>query len=140
MLFFSDVCVQCKMLLLLLLFANTNKYTIFAVCLTLKHFLMKKKLFIYASLSMLALTTALTISNTMSLPDKLLLKNIEALADDPAVGWIDSGGIYFCEERDCEVHLGIPPLVIVKHGSWYKCKEGGDFSCGTCDKNCDALL
>ena len=48
---------------------------------------------------------------------------------------------YDCEKRDCEVQIGIPPLVIVKHGYWYKCILGSTYpTCGSCNVNCDALF
>ena len=101
---------------------------------------MKKRLFIFTSPAIIVLAAIFTLSNTIVSPNKLLRDNIEAFADEPWCSWIDDGKeIYFCEERACEVHFGIPPLVVVKYGIWYKCKEGGDHSCGECDKNCDAL-
>ena len=47
---------------------------------------------------------------------------------------------YACEKRTCHVNFGIPPVVIVKDGYWWKCIAGNECSkCSSCDVNCDAL-
>jgi len=53
---------------------------------------MKKKLFIIASLSIIVLIAFFTLVNIMFKTNKLLMENMEALADDPVCGWIDDGG------------------------------------------------
>ena len=46
---------------------------------------MKKKLFVFTLLPIFGLIASFALSNAMPSPDKLLMENIEALADDPAV-------------------------------------------------------
>jgi hypothetical protein len=57
---------------------------------------MKKKLFVFTSLLTTASVAIFTLSSTTSSSDKLLLENIAALADDPAVGWIAGEGVTKC--------------------------------------------
>ena len=98
-----------------------------------------KKVVLFFGIVIFALALGLGIySNQHSpKPSGLLALNIEALAEGHGG---EGEGPYDCEKRDCEVHLGLPPLVIVKHGYWYKCVQGGSTNrCADCDKNCDAL-
>jgi hypothetical protein len=62
-----------------------------------------KKLFITTLLSTIALAAIVTLPNTASSIDKLLMENIAALADDP-VNWIDDGEGGVTRLTDCFVY------------------------------------
>jgi len=64
---------------------------------------MKKKLLILASLLIIVLVAFFTFFATMFSSDKLLKENIAALADDPAISWIDDddAGVNKFDEVTC---------------------------------------
>jgi len=74
-----------------------------------------KKLFITTLLSTIALAAIVTLPNTGSSIDKLLMENIAALADIPPVSWMDGDPITL---KDCWMTVTEDPGSAVGLRKW----------------------
>ena len=76
---------------------------------------MKKRLFILASPAIIVLAAIFTLSNIMFSPSKLLMENMEALADDPTCDWLDGGPINLADCYDAGT---------ISSNGKYRCETG----------------